>query len=413
MLKEKFKVEILGGDVIPGREIITRNFDLIVTLWSSRQNTSDKPSPNMIDAMFLSGEQTRKQVVQVYRNGFYKRQIDDKDLKDFVNTVKHLLPYREKQKHKEKLLYEMFIGKSQHAEDVREKIRRYSQLPQINMLVTGETGTGKEVVVDLLHKLSPRSDKPLVKVNCPAIPEHLFESQMFGHKKGAFTGALTDMVGFVKQANGGTLFLDEISSINVNLQAKMLRFIETMYYQPIGATKEMKADVRIIAASNHDINELIKDGQFREDLYYRINMGFIELQPLRSRERDILPLCYHFMKYSQKISEKKLPKFDSKVITLLKNYHWPGNVRELKNIIANLSIIQNNLNITLEKLLQPICNDENVRNGSNLTLAENEKKHILNIFLENDKIIYKTATTLGIDRKTLRRKLHSFGLSAS
>src|SRR5262249_4365669 len=206
------------------------------------------------------------------------------------------------------------------------------------VLILGESGTGKELVAREIHKASARRDGPMVKVNCAAVPRDLFESEFFGHVKGAFTGALRDRVGRFELANGGTLFLDEVSEIPIELQSKLLRAIQEGEYERVGGNKTLKTDVRLVAATNRNLADEVRKGRFREDLYYRLNVFPITLTPLRERKQDIPTLAAHFLEPARKQFNKPLALMSAAALAALKAYDWPGNVRELRNVVERAVI---------------------------------------------------------------------------
>ena len=274
------------------------------------------------------------------------------------------------------------------------------------VLVGGESGTGKEMVARAIHYNSSFSSAPFVPVNCGAIPEQLLESELFGHVKGAFTGATTNRVGFFQAADGGTLFLDEITNASMAVQAKLLRAIQEKEVTMLGATKSQKINVRIITATNTNINEMILNNTFREDLFYRLNVISIAIPPLRERQEDTPLLIDAFNKKFSEESGKKLLKINAPIKKVLTKYTWPGNIRELENFIHRL-VIMTDKSVTIDdipdymKMNAPVdLNQDNL-----LSLAEVEKKHIERVlrFANNNKT--KAAEILGIDRKTLREKL--------
>ncbi|WP_192888638.1 sigma-54-dependent transcriptional regulator [Vibrio bathopelagicus] len=223
-----------------------------------------------------------------------------------------------------------------------------------SVFINGESGTGKEVCAEAIHQESQRSDKPFVAINCGAIPRDLMESEIFGHVKGAFTGATTDRKGSAMQAHGGTLFLDELCEMELEMQKKLLRFLQTGTFTPLGGNREIKVDVRIICATNRDPLVEVEEGRFREDLYYRVHVVPIEMPPLRERGSDIVTLANHFLKLYAKQDKKKFKSIDKETQTLLKRYAWPGNVRQLQNIIRNIVVLNNESSVTKDMLPPPI-----------------------------------------------------------
>jgi len=233
------------------------------------------------------------------------------------------------------------VAESDGMINVCEMIKRVGPT-KTTIMITGESGTGKELVAEALHSFSTRSDAPFIPINCAALPETLIESELFGHVKGAFTGANTEKKGLFEAAQGGTLFLDEINSIPQALQSKLLRVIQNKKIRKVGGTEEFEIDVRIVAASNQNLETLVRDGEFREDLFYRLSVITIDIPPLKQRPEDILPLAQHFI--GQELEEGvTFPSIDNEVLAILQNYSWPGNVRELQNVIQHcLTFMEDN-----------------------------------------------------------------------
>ncbi|EGQ8077004.1 sigma-54-dependent Fis family transcriptional regulator [Vibrio vulnificus] len=219
-----------------------------------------------------------------------------------------------------------------------------------SVFINGESGTGKEVCAEAIHKQSLRKDKPFIAINCGAIPRDLMESEIFGHLKGAFTGATTDRKGAAMLANGGTLFLDELCEMELEMQKKLLRFLQTGTFTPLGGSKEIKVDVRIICATNRDPLKEVEEGRFREDLYYRVHVVPIEMPPLRERGNDIVELANHFLKTYAKEDGKKFNSISKEAQSILKKYNWPGNVRQLQNIIRNIVVLNDDNQLDMEHL---------------------------------------------------------------
>ncbi|EOV0070550.1 sigma-54-dependent transcriptional regulator [Vibrio vulnificus] len=219
-----------------------------------------------------------------------------------------------------------------------------------SVFINGESGTGKEVCAEAIHKQSLRKDKPFIAINCGAIPRDLMESEIFGHLKGAFTGATTDRKGAAMLANGGTLFLDELCEMELEMQKKLLRFLQTGTFTPLGGSKEIKVDVRIICATNREPLKEVEEGRFREDLYYRVHVVPIEMPPLRERGNDIVELANHFLKTYAKEDGKKFNSISKEAQSILKKYNWPGNVRQLQNIIRNIVVLNDDNQLNMEHL---------------------------------------------------------------
>ena len=245
---------------------------------------------------------------------------------------------------------EGFIGRSDIMEDVFRLVERVAPA-RSTVLISGESGTGKELVAKAIHEASPRVDRPFVVVNCSNIPSELLESELFGHTKGAFTGAVAMKKGLFEVADTGSIFLDEIGDLRPELQVRLLRVIQEREFTPLGDTTPSKVDVRIIAATNVDLKEAVKNGQFREDLYYRLSVVPIELPPLRERREDILPLTKHFIqKYNEENGREITENLSPEVLSLLENYNYPGNVRELENIIERAVVIAQTDEVTVDCL---------------------------------------------------------------
>jgi DNA-binding NtrC family response regulator len=276
------------------------------------------------------------------------------------------------------------------------------------ILIVGETGTGKDLIAKKIHSLSPRKSNPFVTVNMVSISSTLFESELFGHVKGSFTGATSDKQGYFEAANGGTIFLDEIGDIPKELQAKLLRTIQYNEIYRIGSSQPIKLDIRIIAATNRNLVEAVNDGSFRADLYYRLNRGYISLPALRKRGNDIILLAYHIIKMANKTYNKNIEGLSRQAIAQLRHYLFPGNVRELENIIFN-SVVLAPDNERLNKIdLPKLYSEGDVKSIDNelmISLDEVSNKHILKVMSRFNNNINKAAAILGISERTLQRKL--------
>ncbi|MBN2381808.1 sigma 54-interacting transcriptional regulator [bacterium] len=290
-------------------------------------------------------------------------------------------------------------------------------LPEIarvdsTVLITGESGTGKELMAKAIHDLSPRRQQPFIAVNCGAIPETLIESELFGYKKGAFTDARTDKPGRFTLARNGTIFLDEIADLPLATQVKILRVLDERSFEPLGAVRSERSQARTITATNKDIKQLVEQGSFREDLYYRINIIRLDLPPLRERKEDIPLLIDHFIHHFNTLHNKNIKGISDPALALLMNHSFPGNIRELKNIIERSLILMKQGLIEPHNLpdeLQPQQTADYISPG--LSLAEVEKRHILNTLRTYQGNRNETALALGIHRSTLYRKLQEFGLA--
>lgn len=296
------------------------------------------------------------------------------------------------------------LGQSKSMCDVFKMIGKASPSSG-TVLITGESGTGKELAARAIHYSGPRSAAPFVPINCGAIPENLFEGELFGYMKGAFTGAHESRAGFLQTAEGGSVFLDEISELSPNSQVKLLRILQENEVFMLGSRKPIKLDIRIIAASNKNLNALVGKGVFREDLFYRLNVINIELPPLRERGGDILLLVSYFIEKYSKKNGRAAPRISEKALEMLKNYYWPGNIRELENVIQRIIIMGEGETIDVPDLPPFMRFNIAGKNNFHQSLEQVEMEHIANVLENLDGNKTKAAEILGIDRKTLREKL--------
>lgn len=318
-----------------------------------------------------------------------------------------------------------FVGQSPGIRKVYSLIEKAAKIT-CNVLVVGESGTGKELVARAIHEHSERSSKPFVVVNCAGIPESLIESELFGYKKGAFTGALQDKMGYFEVADGGTVFLDEIGELTPSTQVKLLRFLQERTFVAIGCTKEKKVDVRIIAATNKDIEKEVIENKFREDLYFRLNVLKIHVPPLRERKEDIEPLANYFLRKYCKQYNKEIKRISSYALEILKNYSFPGNVRELENIIERSVALESSKIVLPESL---VLGYEGLRKEQDLSLKKRpsplDKDFELDRVLQEIEAGYiiealemakgskkRAAELLGINTRSLRYRLEKLGLKA-
>lgn len=297
---------------------------------------------------------------------------------------------------KQEYSFQNLVGNSDSMHRIYEMVRRVSQTPT-NVLITGESGTGKEMVAKAIHYNGPLKDRPFVTVNCGAIPESLMESEMFGHKKGSFTGAVADKSGLFEVADGGTLFLDEVGELPLSIQVKLLRAIQERMIRRVGATDDTKVDVRIIAATNRDLEEMVKNGGFRQDLFYRLNVINIKTPSLRERSDDIPLLANHFLKkYNDRLG-KAIGGISAEAMDLLKRYDYPGNVRELENIIERTVALEGGATI-LPESLPPFVNTPSGRK-----MASSNEIQVTPDGLDLDKIMGQ------IEKELLIKAIHTAG----
>ena len=309
--------------------------------------------------------------------------------------------------------FDNIIGRSPAMQEIFGLIRRVAS-SAASVLITGESGTGKELVARALHFNSSRKARPFVPVNCAAIPDPLLESELFGHKRGAFTDARTDRTGLFVEADGGTLFLDEIGELSPPLQAKLLRVLQEREVRPLGANKSERVDVRVIAATNRDPEARLREGSFREDLYYRLNVIHLHLPPLRTRVEDILPLAEHFLARAVERADKGEVVLSEPAKKALLGYGWPGNVRELENVVERAVALAETGSVQLEDLPAGVRERRTQEDtlamalGQRLTLGELEREYIQRVVQAEGGNKTRAAQRLGLDRKTLYRKLEEY-----
>jgi DNA-binding NtrC family response regulator len=306
------------------------------------------------------------------------------------------------------------VGSSPAFVAMLEVTRKIAGAGRVPVLIRGESGTGKERVARAIHALSARAGEPWVTLNCSALAEGLLESEMFGHEKGAFTDAKSQKPGLLELANGGTLFLDEIGDLALALQPKLLRALETQAFRRVGGQREIHVDVRFVAATNRDLEAMVRAKTFREDLYYRLNVGSIDVPPLRERRADILALARHFLAEAAKTMGFAEPQLDATVHRMLENYSWPGNARELRNVMERALILSGGAPIVALHLPRELSSPALERGGADpglAPLAEIERRHIRRVLEACDGNKTQAARLLGISRLTLRTKIAEYGWS--
>lgn len=378
-----------------------------------------RPSTAVI---IMTAYATVESAVQAMRMG-----ASDYIVKPFINEdvklrIKRLLDHRRlreenillRQQLSQRIPGRLFLGNSNQIQQLLSLLEQVIPTKS-NVLILGESGTGKGLIAELIHYNSPRKDKPFISINCSAIPETLLESELFGYKKGAFTGAVSDKKGLITMADGGTLFLDEIGDMPLSLQAKLLKVIETGEILPLGDTVKRLVDVRLIAATNTDLEKRVKEGKFREDLYYRLSVIEIKIPPLRERKEDIPVLVNNFIKTFSEENKKPIKGIDNEAMTLLLQYPWPGNVRELKNVIERAVVLARGEYITVNELPEKIRATGISQTSSGTlkdALSEYEKSLIISAYEQHGHDKDATAKALGIDLVTLYRKLKKYGIEA-
>ena len=309
------------------------------------------------------------------------------------------------------------IGKTDKVQELFKLVKDVAAT-NTTVLIRGESGTGKELIANAIHYNSTRVKRPFVKVNCGVLAESLLESELFGHVRGAFTGAIKDKIGRFELANGGTLFLDEIGDISLNMQLKLLRVLQEGEFERVGGTETLKVDVRIIAATNKDLERAMDEGKFRQDLYYRLNVIPIEVPPLRERKDDIKYLIYYFMEKFNKIYGKNIAEIDPKAMSLMENYQYPGNIRELENLIERIIVLDKKGNIKTSDLpayiraaeVEEVDDDVDLDKGLSYLVENYERKLIVNALEKNGFNKFQTAKQLQMNRSTFLSKLKKYGI---
>ena len=327
----------------------------------------------------------------------------------FLNNI------RLQQQLEKKYTFENIIGTSEPMMAVFKTINRIKN-SKATVLIHGETGTGKELVARAIHFNSDRASKPYLPVNCSALSENLLASELFGHAKGAFTGAIADKMGLFEAASGGTIFLDEIGDIGTGLQQTFLRVLENGEIQPVGSFERKKIWVRIIAATNKNLEAMVEQGSFRKDLYYRLNVVIIDLPPLRDRKEDIGILAYHFLKQYSAQNNQSINRISQEALRLLEKYNWPGNVRELENIIERATLFEVSNEITIDSIpsaltTPPLESDLKPSPKDIKSLEQLSRNHIMNVLEITDQNKTQASKLLGIDRSTLRRIMNRLELN--
>lgn len=369
--------------------------------------------PSAPAIIVLTGRATVETAVDAMKNGAYDYLTKPYKLDELMIIINRAYEYKRLKMKNQQLQQELirkespqdFVYKSRQMEDVFSIVRKIAPTDS-TVFIYGESGTGKELIANLIWRFSRRNENPFIALNCATLSENLIESELFGHEKGAFTNAFQTKYGIVEVADKGTLFLDEIGEMPLSLQAKLLRFLDSGEFRRVGGNKTLKADVRVITATNRDLSELVKRAEFRQDLYYRLNVINIKIPPLRERKEDIPELADYFLKkYTHKLS-KNVRAIDSEAMSILINYDWPGNVRELENVIERAVILSETGLIRPEDISVTTISAE--REGASDSLEEVEKYHILKVLKETGWNQSKASQILGIDRKTLYLKLKKY-----
>ena len=426
-LKHKYSVSVVETGEGALKKIKHNEYDLVITdvylpdlngLEILRNVKQLHPDSGVI---VITGQGSIESAVKAMKDGAYDFLAKGFSLDEIKVTVENFFKYQRLVKENELLRSELssrygidnIIGTSEGMQRVFETVEMVAPT-NATVLIQGASGTGKELIAKAIHQCSKRSENPFIKTNCAAIPEGLVESELFGHEKGSFTGALKTTKGRFELADGGTLLLDEISEIQPNLQAKLLRVLQELEFEKVGNPQTIKVDVRIIATTNRDLREEIAKGNFREDLYYRLNVVPLDLPPLKDRKEDILLLVEHFIEKFSKENDRAIKTLDNAVLKHLYEYDWPGNVRELENTIERAVVVCREQTIQMKHLYFSQDGDiakkteSAVLLPSGMKLKELEQRFILQTLDEENGNRTWAADKLGISVRTLRNKLREY-----
>lgn len=378
-----------------------------------------KADPETPVIIVLTGKATVETAVEAMKHGAYDYLTKPYKLDELVIIINRAYEYGKLKIKNEQFQQELlrkespvdFIGRSVQVINILALIRKIAPTDS-TVFIQGESGTGKELVANTIWRHSKRSAAPFIALNCATLSENLMESELFGHERGAFTNAYQTKYGIVEVADKGTLFLDEIGEMPLGLQAKLLRFLDSGEFRRVGGNKTLSVNVRVIAATNKDLADIVRTGGFRQDLYYRLNVINITIPPLRERREDIPELSEYFLrKYGRKLS-KEIQGFTGEALEALAGYQWPGNVRELENVIERAVILCDSERIAPEDLSIPFFSSsrQSEEQEMDATLEKMERDHILKVLRESNGNQSRTSQILGIDRKTLYLKLKKYGI---
>ncbi len=427
--KEGYQAKTVNNGKKAVREIKNSPFDVVITdIRMEGMNGIEllseiKQINPSIPVIIMTAYASQKTAIEALNRGaFYyliKRATKNEEIKMVIRNALDLHRVKSENVYLKKQLrrkddFKEFVGKSEEIEKVFNVVDKVSDTDS-TILICGESGTGKELIAKAIHHRSGRANKSFVTINCGALPENLLESELFGHVKGSFTGAIRDKDGLFKVACGGTFFLDEVGETSPAIQVKLLRVLQEREIIPVGGTSPIKVNVRLIAATNADLERDVNEGRFRADLYYRLNVIPIVMPPLRERRDDIDLLVDHFLKIaSTKTGKKKT--ITKQAMELLVNYDWPGNVRELENVIERADILQDGDQIGVDDLPDRLrCRSRDKRKlvmeRAQMTLEELEKEYLISVLEETNWQKKKASGILGINASTLYRKIQRYGLA--
>ncbi len=437
-LGDKYEV-LLAEDAIKGIRLLKEQpVDIVLTdlrmsgldgMEFTREVSAWEDAPLIIMLTAYGSVQTAIEALKVGAYDYLTKPVNLDDLEmmierglDTIRTKRENLQLREALD-KQQGVRDGIVGNSQVMLDLLEEARQVAEA-RTTVLITGESGTGKELLARAIHRLSPRKDKPFIAVHCAALNENLLESELFGHEKGAFTGASERQIGRFERADGGSLFLDEIGEITPATQVKLLRVLESRSLERVGGSQPIQVDVRLLAATNRDLKAMVEAGTFRDDLYYRLNVVNLKLPALREHREDIPLLLNHFLKIAAEDNGKRLDAFTSEAVKVLTSYNWPGNIRELRNCVERMVVFARGSSLTLndvpveirqavgEQLQEKARRQQDELNLSDnpLDIKANEKNVIIQALAQCGGNRSKAAERLGISRRTLHRKLNEYNI---
>ncbi len=422
--KKNFKITTAFSIQEAISEIEQNQFDLVltdmrlpdqdgITLLNHIKNLEEK-----IQVVVMTGYAEIDMAVKAIKQGAFDYISKPFHPEKIVTTIQNALGRKEnlKDQHKKIAKRKTVVEDTNYVKGISlasKKLNEYVELvapTKMSVLIIGNSGTGKEYVASSIHKASNRANKPFIAVDCGAIPKEIASSEFFGHIKGSFTGAINDKTGHFEAANGGTLFLDEIGNLSYELQVQLLRALQERKIKPVGSNREIEVDIRVIAATNEDLSKAVKEGNFREDLYHRLNEFSMKIPSLKDRTEDLMLFADHFLEEANEELEKNIVGFTEKVLEAFKRYDWPGNLRELKNIVKRSVLLTQGDFITQEVLPGEIVNATGTTPVYKLFKNENEKEMILDALEKANGNKAKAARMLGIDRKTLYNKLNHYDI---
>lgn len=426
-LEDNFDVSVAASADEAFNQLAAQEFDVVVTdlrmPGKSGLKVIDKAlsMPNQPAVLMMTAYGSIDSAVEAMRRGavdFMTKPVNIERLEILINRAlkNRTLEVEVKQLHErldEKFNFKGIIGDAPKLLDVIDRVKLVAP-SKATILVEGESGTGKELIAQAIHQSSSRARAPFVAVHCAALSENLLESEIFGHEKGSFTGAMEKRIGRFESADGGTLFLDEIGEISASTQVKLLRFLETKSVERVGGSKPIDLDVRLVAATNRNLETLVKEGSFREDLFFRLNVVGIRMPALRERPGDVSTLLAHYLKYFAKENGLPVPELEAGALATLEKYGWPGNIRELRNFCENTVVLHRGGKVS-EYDLDPRFRAEGglpsdagaapIPTGSVLSVEENEKRLLREALIKARGNRTKAAQLMGISRRTLHRKL--------